>query len=142
MIALMTALIAVDNGFQACIMAPTEILSTQHFQSIHKIIDKIGVNVKLLTGSTKKKERAQIAEELQNGTLHILIGTHALIEDTVEFKNLGLVVIDEQHRFGVAQRAKLWSKNIQPPHMLVMTATPIPRTLAMTIYGDLDISVI
>ena len=142
MIALMTALIAVDNGFQACIMAPTEILSTQHFQSIHKIIDKIGVNVKLLTGSTKKKERAQIAEELQNGTLHMLIGTHALIEDTVEFKNLGLVVIDEQHRFGVAQRAKLWSKNIQPPHMLVMTATPIPRTLAMTIYGDLDISVI
>ncbi len=142
MIALMTALIAVDNGFQACIMAPTEILSTQHFQSIHKIIDKIGVNVKLLTGSTKKKERAQIAEELQNGTLNILIGTHALIEDTVEFKNLGLVVIDEQHRFGVAQRAKLWSKNIQPPHMLVMTATPIPRTLAMTIYGDLDISVI
>ena len=120
----------------------TEILSTQHFQSIHKIIDKIGVNVKLLTGSTKKKERAQIAEELQNGTLNILIGTHALIEDTVEFKNLGLVVIDEQHRFGVAQRAKLWSKNIQPPHMLVMTATPIPRTLAMTIYGDLDISVI
>lgn len=142
MIALMTALIAVDNGFQACIMAPTEILSTQHFQSIHKIIDKIGVNVKLLTGSTKKKERAQIAEELQNGTLNILIGTHALIEDTVEFKNLGLVVIDEQHRFGVAQRAKLWSKNIQPPHILVMTATPIPRTLAMTIYGDLDISVI
>lgn len=142
MIALMTALIAVDNGFQACIMAPTEILSTQHFQSIHKIIDKIGVNVKLLTGSTKKKERTQIAEELKNGTLDILIGTHALIEDTVEFQNLGLVVIDEQHRFGVAQRAKLWSKNIQPPHMLVMTATPIPRTLAMTIYGDLDISVI
>lgn len=142
MIALMTALIAVDNGFQACIMAPTEILATQHFHSIHKIIHKIGVNVKLLTGSTKKKERTEIGEALQNGTLHILIGTHALIEDTVEFRNLGLIVIDEQHRFGVAQRAKLWSKNIQPPHVLVMTATPIPRTLAMTIYGDLDVSVI
>jgi len=142
MVALMTALIAVDNGFQACIMAPTEILSTQHFQSISETISKIGINVKLLTGSTKKKERTIIAEELKNGSLHILIGTHALIEDSVEFHNLGLVIIDEQHRFGVAQRAKLWSKNIQPPHMLVMTATPIPRTLAMTIYGDLDISVI
>ena len=141
-VALMTSLIAVDNGFQACIMAPTEILSTQHFHSISKLINQIGVNVKLLTGSTKKKERITIAEELKNGSLNILIGTHALIEDTVEFHNLGLVIIDEQHRFGVAQRAKLWSKNIQPPHMLVMTATPIPRTLAMTIYGDLDISVI
>ena len=142
MVALMTALIAIDNGFQACIMAPTEILATQHFQSISKQVEKIGLNVRLLTGSTKKSERAVIAQELQDGTLQLLIGTHALIEDSVVFKNLGLVVIDEQHRFGVAQRAKLWSKNIQPPHILVMTATPIPRTLAMTIYGDLDVSVI
>lgn len=141
-VALMTALIAIDNGFQACIMAPTEILATQHFQSIAAQTAKIGLNVRLLTGSTKKAERADIAEQLQNGTLQLLIGTHALIEDSVVFKNLGLVVIDEQHRFGVAQRAKLWSKNIQPPHILVMTATPIPRTLAMTIYGDLDVSVI
>lgn len=141
-VALMTALIAIDNGFQACIMAPTEILATQHFQSIAAQTAKIGLNVRLLTGSTKKTERADIAEQLQNGTLQLLIGTHALIEDSVVFKNLGLVVIDEQHRFGVAQRAKLWSKNIQPPHILVMTATPIPRTLAMTIYGDLDVSVI
>ncbi len=142
MVALMTALIAIDNGFQTCIMAPTEILATQHFQSIAEQTAKIGLNVRLLTGSTKKKERDIIAEELQNGTLQLLIGTHALIEDNVVFKNLGLVVIDEQHRFGVAQRAKLWSKNIQPPHILVMTATPIPRTLAMTIYGDLEVSVI
>lgn len=142
MVALMTALMAVDNGFQACIMAPTEILATQHFQSISGQVAKIGLNVQLLTGSTKKKDRETIAEQLQNGSLQLLIGTHALIEDNVVFKNLGLVVIDEQHRFGVAQRAKLWSKNVQPPHILVMTATPIPRTLAMTIYGDLDVSVI
>ncbi len=142
MVALMTALIAIDNGFQACIMAPTEILATQHFQSISEQVEKIGLNVRLLTGSTKKSERETIDSELRDGSLQLLIGTHALIEDSVVFKNLGLVVIDEQHRFGVAQRAKLWSKNIQPPHILVMTATPIPRTLAMTIYGDLDVSVI
>ncbi len=142
MVALMTALIAIDNGFQACIMAPTEILATQHFQSISEQVEKIGINVRLLTGSTKKSERETIDSELRDGSLQLLIGTHALIEDNVVFKNLGLVVIDEQHRFGVAQRAKLWSKNIQPPHILVMTATPIPRTLAMTIYGDLDVSVI
>ena len=142
MVALMTALIAVDNGFQACIMAPTEILATQHYQSISEQVAHIGLNVRLLTGSTKRSERETIAAELQNGSLQLLIGTHALIEDNVVFKNLGLVVIDEQHRFGVAQRAKLWAKNIQPPHILVMTATPIPRTLAMTIYGDLEVSVI
>lgn len=142
MVALMTALIAIDNGFQACIMAPTEILATQHFQSISEQTAKIGLNVRLLTGSTKKAERELIDSQLRNGSLQLLIGTHALLEDNVVFKNLGLVVIDEQHRFGVAQRAKLWSKNIQPPHILVMTATPIPRTLAMTIYGDLDVSVI
>ncbi len=142
MVALMTALIAIDNGFQACIMAPTEILATQHFQSISEQVEKIGINVRLLTGSTKKSERETIDSELRDGSLQLLIGTHALIEDNVVFKNLGLVVIDEQHRFGVVQRAKLWSKNIQPPHILVMTATPIPRTLAMTIYGDLDVSVI
>ncbi len=142
MVALMTALIAIDNGFQACIMAPTEILATQHFQSISEQTAKIGLNVRLLTGSTKKAERELIDSQLRDGSLQLLIGTHALLEDNVVFKNLGLVVIDEQHRFGVAQRAKLWSKNIQPPHILVMTATPIPRTLAMTIYGDLDVSVI
>jgi ATP-dependent DNA helicase RecG len=142
LVALMSILIALDNGFQTCIMAPTEILATQHFSSIQKFILNLGINVKLLTGSTKKSERNLIHEELANGELHLLIGTHALIEDTVQFKNLGLVIIDEQHRFGVAQRAKLWKKNIHPPHILVMTATPIPRTLAMTLYGDLDISVI
>jgi ATP-dependent DNA helicase RecG len=142
LVALMSILIALDNGFQTCIMAPTEILATQHFSSIQKFILNLGINVKLLTGSTKKSERNLIHEELANGDLHLLIGTHALIEDTVQFKNLGLVIIDEQHRFGVAQRAKLWKKNIHPPHILVMTATPIPRTLAMTLYGDLDISVI
>ncbi len=142
MVALMTALIAIDNGFQACIMAPTEILATQHFLSISEQTAKIGLNVRLLTGSTKKAERELIDSQLRDGSLQLLIGTHALLEDNVVFKNLGLVVIDEQHRFGVAQRAKLWSKNIQPPHILVMTATPIPRTLAMTIYGDLDVSVI
>jgi len=142
LVALMSVLIALDNGYQTCIMAPTEILATQHFESIQKFISNLGINVKLLTGSTKKSARNTIHEELNNGQLQLLIGTHALIEDTVQFKNLGLVIVDEQHRFGVVQRAKLWKKNIQPPHILVMTATPIPRTLAMTLYGDLDISVI
>lgn len=142
MVALMAALMAIDNGFQACIMAPTEILATQHYQSIESIVRPLGLEIRLLTGSTKKKERDKIAEGLQTGSTQIIIGTHALIEDSVQFKNLGLVVIDEQHRFGVAQRAKLWDKNTQPPHILVMTATPIPRTLAMTVYGDLDVSVI
>ena len=141
-VAFMTALIALDNGYQACIMAPTEILATQHMESIRAMASRIGVNVALLTGSTRKKERERIDEQLRSGELQILIGTHALIEDTVQFRNLGLAVIDEQHRFGVAQRAKLWRKNTTPPHVLVMTATPIPRTLAMTVYGDLDVSVI
>lgn len=141
-VAFMTALIALDNGFQACIMAPTEILATQHFESLRQMAAPIGVKVALLTGSTRKKERDRIHELLISGELQILIGTHALIEDTVQFRNLGLAVIDEQHRFGVAQRAKLWRKNTIPPHVLVMTATPIPRTLAMTVYGDLDVSVI
>ncbi|MBU8891792.1 MAG: ATP-dependent DNA helicase RecG [Bacteroidales bacterium] len=142
LVALMSMLIALDNGFQACIMAPTEILANQHFDTIEEFLDSLPVKVQLLTGSTKTADRKVIHENLLNGELHILIGTHALIEDAVQFKNLGLVVIDEQHRFGVAQRAKLWKKNHQPPHILVMTATPIPRTLAMTIYGDLDVSVI
>jgi len=142
MVAVMNMLMALDNGFQACLMAPTEILANQHFASISKFLDGLNINVNLLTGSTKKKQRTIIAEQLQNGELQILVGTHALIEDTVQFKNLGLVIIDEQHRFGVAQRAKLWTKNEHPPHVLVMTATPIPRTLAMTVYGDLEISVI
>ena len=142
-VAFMTALIALDNGYQACIMAPTEILAGQHLETIKPMADAIGVKVALLTGSTRKKERTAIHEALMSGELQILIGTHALIEDTVQFHNLGLVVIDEQHRFGVAQRARLWSKNrTAPPHVLVMTATPIPRTLAMTVYGDLDVSVI
>ncbi|MBQ5925411.1 MAG: ATP-dependent DNA helicase RecG, partial [Paludibacteraceae bacterium] len=142
MVALMTSLIALDNGYQACIMAPTEILATQHYQSISEQVKSLGITVKLLTGSTRKKERDEIDAGLRDGTLQIVIGTHALIEDTVQFHNLGYVVIDEQHRFGVAQRAKLWTKNVRPPHVLVMTATPIPRTLAMTIYGDLEVSVI
>ncbi|MBR5728581.1 MAG: ATP-dependent DNA helicase RecG [Muribaculaceae bacterium] len=141
-VAFMTALIALDNGYQACIMAPTEILATQHMESISAMASRIGVKVALLTGSTRKKERERIDEQLRSGELQILIGTHALIEDTVQFRDLGLAVIDEQHRFGVAQRAKLWRKNTTPPHVLVMTATPIPRTLAMTVYGDLDVSVI
>ena len=141
-VAFMTALIALDNGYQACIMAPTEILATQHHETISAMADRIGVKVALLTGSTRKKERDRIHKQLLNGELQILIGTHALIEDVVQFRNLGLAVIDEQHRFGVAQRAKLWRKNSTPPHVLVMTATPIPRTLAMTVYGDLDVSVI
>lgn len=142
LVALLSMLMAVDNGFQACMMAPTEILATQHYEGIKELLGEIGLNVELLTGSTKKSKREQIHAQLLNGELHLLIGTHALIEDIVVFKNLGLVVIDEQHRFGVAQRARLWNKNAQPPHILVMTATPIPRTLAMTVYGDLEISVI
>ncbi len=142
MVALMISLIAMDNGFQSCMMAPTEILAQQHYQSVVRLIGDLPVNVKLLTGSTKKSERLIIHQQLLDGTLHLLIGTHALLEDIVEFKNLGMVVIDEQHRFGVMQRAKMWRKNYLPPHILVMTATPIPRTLAMTVYGDLDVSVI
>lgn len=141
-VALMTMLLAVDNGSQACMMAPTEILAQQHYSGLIKLIDGLPISIKILSGSTPKKERRLIHEALENGELNILVGTHALIEDTVKFKNLGLVVIDEQHRFGVEQRAKLWRKNQLPPHMLVMTATPIPRTLAMTLYGDLDVSVI
>src|SRR5665647_896077 len=142
LVALMTMLMAIDNGFQACIMAPTEILATQHFASLKEFLGDLGVSVALLTGSTSKKNRVVSHESLRNGELNILIGTHALIEDTVQFSNLGLVVIDEQHRFGVEQRSKLWKKNVTTPHILVMTATPIPRTLAMTLYGDLSISVI
>lgn len=142
LVALLTMLIALDNGFQACLMAPTEILATQHYETIRSMAAQIGVNVRLLTGSIKAKERREIDEMLRDGSLHILIGTHAVIEDRVQFRNLGYVVIDEQHRFGVAQRARLWAKNTTPPHVLVMTATPIPRTLAMTVYGDLDVSVI
>lgn len=142
LVALMLMLIALDNGFQTSLMAPTEILATQHFHTISTFVDGLGITVELLTGSTKKSDRERIHASLMNGELQILIGTHALIEDTVQFKNLGLVIVDEQHRFGVAQRAKLWGKNTNPPHILVMTATPIPRTLAMTVYGDLDVSVI
>lgn len=141
-VALMSALIAADNGFQTCIMAPTEILATQHYESLSAMCNKIGVKIELLTGSTKKIKREEIANGLLDGSIHILVGTHAVIEDNVNFRRLGLVVIDEQHRFGVAQRAKLWNKNVNPPHVLVMTATPIPRTLAMTVYGDLDVSAI
>ncbi|MCD6112662.1 MAG: ATP-dependent DNA helicase RecG [Bacteroidales bacterium] len=142
LVALMTMLIALDNNYQCCLMAPTEILANQHFNTITKMLEGINVNIALLTGSTKTTKRNEIYEQLLNKKLQILIGTHALIEDKVKFNNLGLVVIDEQHKFGVAQRAKLWEKNNIPPHVLVMTATPIPRTLAMTIYSDLDISVI
>lgn len=141
-VAVLTMLIALDNGFQACIMAPTEVLANQHFESVSAMLEGVSIKVGLLTGSTKKAQRTLIHKELSEGTLQILIGTHALIEDTVIFSNLGMVVIDEQHRFGVAQRAKLWKKNIISPHVLVMTATPIPRTLALTLYGDLDVSVI
>lgn len=142
LVALMSMLMAVDNGFQACLMAPTEILASQHYESISELVAPIGIHVELLTGSTRKKERERIHEGLLTGDVNLIIGTHALIEDTVLFSNLGLVVIDEQHRFGVEQRARLWKKNNRPPHILVMTATPIPRTLAMTVYGDLDVSVI
>ncbi|GBF18958.1 MULTISPECIES: ATP-dependent DNA helicase RecG [Arenibacter] len=141
-VALMTMLLAIDNGFQACLMAPTEILANQHFMGIKDLLGNIGVNTALLTGSVKKSARKLIHEQLENGELHILIGTHALLEDKVAYNNLGLAIVDEQHRFGVAQRAKLWHKNDIPPHILVMTATPIPRTLAMSLYGDLDISTI
>lgn len=143
LVALMIALLAFDNGFQASLMAPTEILAIQHFNTIEKMLQGLGVNMALLTGSTKKSQRRIIHEQLESGELQLLIGTHALIEDVVSFDKLGLVIIDEQHRFGVAQRAKLWKKNSGiPPHILVMTATPIPRTLAMTLYGDLEVSVI
>ena len=141
-VALMAMLIALDNGFQSCLMAPTEILATQHFNGLTELAKDLNINIKLLTGSTKTAERKIIHEELENGSLHIIIGTHALLEDKVKFHNLGLAIIDEQHRFGVEQRSKLWQKNEIPPHILVMTATPIPRTLAMSLYGDLDISVI
>lgn len=141
-VAFLCMLLALDNGYQACIMAPTEILAQQHYESLSAMAAGIGVNVRLLTGNTRTKERTEIHQQLLSGELPILIGTHALLEDTVQFRNLGLAVIDEQHRFGVAQRAKLWSKNATPPHVLVMTATPIPRTLSMTVYGDLDVSVI
>ena len=141
-VALMTALMAIDNGYQACIMAPTEILAAQHYESISSMLMPLGLRVELLTGSRRKREREPILAGLASGDVRILIGTHALLEEGVVFNNLGMVVIDEQHRFGVAQRAKLWGKNTIPPHVLVMTATPIPRTLAMTVYGDLDVSVI
>lgn len=142
MVAFLSMLLAIDNGFQACMMAPTEILARQHYDGLINLSKEIGLNVQILTGTVKTKERRQILAGIADGTVHILIGTHALIEDTVVFKNLGFAVIDEQHRFGVGQRAKLWKKNVLPPHILVMTATPIPRTLAMTAYGDLDVSVI
>lgn len=141
-VALMSMLLANDNGYQACMMAPTEILARQHYQSLVSLVKEDFVKVAVLTGSTTKKQRNVLHQQLENGEIDILVGTHALIEDKVQFKNLGLVVIDEQHRFGVEQRAKLWKKNSVPPHILVMTATPIPRTLAMTLYGDLDVSVI
>lgn len=141
-VALMAMLLAKDNGFQACLMAPTEILAQQHFQSIHQLLEKMGLRVALLTGNIKGKARKEILAGLESGMIDFAIGTHALIEDQVKFQNLGLAVIDEQHRFGVGQRARLWSKNVKAPHVLVMTATPIPRTLAMTLYGDLDVSVI
>ena len=142
LVALLSMLMAVDNHYQTCLMAPTEILAQQHYQSIAEYLKKMNVKVALLTGSTKTKDRKLLHEQLEKGDIDLLIGTHALLEDTVKFKNLGLVVIDEQHRFGVAQRAKLWKKNDHPPHILVMTATPIPRTLSMTLYGDLDVSII
>ena len=142
LVALMSMLIALDNGYQACMMAPTEILANQHFETIRGLLYGMDIRVELLTGSVKGKKREAILTGLLTGDVRILIGTHAVIEDTVNFSSLGLVVIDEQHRFGVAQRARLWTKNAQPPHVLVMTATPIPRTLAMTLYGDLDVSVI
>ena len=141
-VALMSMLIALDNGFQACLMAPTEILSVQHYNSLIELCNKLNISIKLLTGSSNTSERKEIHKMLENGELQILIGTHALLEDKVKFKNLGLAIIDEQHRFGVAQRSKLWRKNDTPPHILIMTATPIPRTLAMSVYGDLDISII
>ena len=142
LVAVMCMLMALDNHYQTCLMAPTEILANQHFTTINEMLKDMGIRIALLTGSTKKKERTEIHQQLADGSLQIIIGTHALLEDVVAFNNVGLVIIDEQHRFGVAQRAKLWHKNNIPPHVLVMTATPIPRTLAMTLYGDLDVSVI
>ena len=142
LVAFLSCLIAIDNGFQACLMAPTEILAEQHFQTLSSFAEGLNVKVELLTGNVKGKQRKSIEEGLLNGSVHLLVGTHALIEPNVVFKNLGLCIIDEQHRFGVKQRAQLWKKNTLPPHVLVMTATPIPRTLAMTLYGDLDVSVI
>ncbi|GAB4508956.1 MAG: ATP-dependent DNA helicase RecG [Allomuricauda sp.] len=141
-VALMCMLLAIDNGFQACLMAPTEILATQHYNGLKELLVNMDVKIALLTGSTKKSERSLLHNQLENGNLNILVGTHALLEDKVQFQNLGLAIVDEQHRFGVAQRSKLWHKNQTPPHVLVMTATPIPRTLAMSLYGDLDVSVI
>lgn len=141
-VALMCMLLAIDNGFQTCLMAPTEILATQHYNGLKELLEQMDVKIALLTGSTKKSERTLLHNQLENGNLNILVGTHAVLEDKVQFKNLGLAIVDEQHRFGVAQRSKLWHKNQTPPHILVMTATPIPRTLAMSLYGDLDISVI
>ncbi|MGJ8665745.1 MAG: ATP-dependent DNA helicase RecG [Patiriisocius sp.] len=141
-VAFLSMLMALDNGFQACLMAPTEILSVQHYNGLKELCNKLNISISILTGSSKTSERRVIHESLENGELNILVGTHALLEDKVKFKNLGLAIIDEQHRFGVAQRSKLWHKNEYPPHILVMTATPIPRTLAMSVYGDLDISVI
>lgn len=141
-VAFMSMLMAIDNGFQACLMAPTEILSVQHYNGLLELCNKLKISIFLLTGSTNTSKRREIHEKLENGTLDILVGTHALLEDKVKFRNLGLAIIDEQHRFGVAQRSKLWHKNERPPHILVMTATPIPRTLAMSVYGDLDISII
>jgi ATP-dependent DNA helicase RecG len=142
LVALMSMLIALDNGYQACMMAPTEILAEQHMQTIKDFLHGMNIRVELLTGIVKGKKRQQILEDLASGKIQILVGTHAVIEDHVQFARLGYAVIDEQHRFGVAQRAKLWGKSSFPPHILVMTATPIPRTLAMTIYGDLDVSII
>ncbi|MEA1785257.1 ATP-dependent DNA helicase RecG [Arenibacter sp. GZD96] len=141
-VALLIMLLAIDNGYQSCLMAPTEILAQQHFNSLQQLASGIGIRIGLLTGSVKKSERKKIHEQLERGEIHILIGTHALLEDKVNYQNLGLAIVDEQHRFGVAQRSRLWHKNTLPPHILVMTATPIPRTLAMSLYGDLDISVI
>lgn len=141
-VALLTMLMAIDNNYQAALMAPTEILAQQHYAGLKELCDKIGVRIELLTGSSKSKHRKELLADLADGKIHILLGTHALLEDNVVFQNLGIVVIDEQHRFGVAQRAKLWKKNTIAPHILVMTATPIPRTLAMTLYGDLDVSVL
>lgn len=142
MVSALAALLAIDNGFQASVMAPTEILANQHFETFSEMLSPLGLRVEILTGSTKTAKRREIHAGLMSGEVHLLVGTHALLEDKVQFKNIGLAVIDEQHRFGVAQRAKLWRKNTQPPHVLVMTATPIPRTLAMTLYGDLEVSVI
>jgi len=142
MVALLTLLIAIDNGFQGCLMAPTEILAQQHYNGLSELLKDTPVKVALLTGNVKGKARKAILAETIEGTVHILIGTHALLENEVKFKHLGMAIVDEQHRFGVAQRARLWEKNNTPPHILVMTATPIPRTLAMTVYGDLDVSVI